>query len=167
LSYRGLPQFVYVSLFELIVALTLASALVRRFHAHEKMERGPLYRPLMGFGAIVLIGELNGLTTGGDFKITLWEIRPLLYLVLLYILAVNTISKPLHLRVILWLTALTTIARCLEGIYRYFKMPTDLRAIAPVILEHDDSLFLVVAVALLVAAALWRKWLPKRFYPAL
>jgi O-antigen ligase len=167
LSYRGLPEFVYISLFELVVALTLASALMRRFNAHKKLERGPLYRPLMAFGAMVVLGELNGLTTGGDFKITLWEIRPLLYVVLLYILAVNTISKPAQLRIILWLTALTTAARCLEGIYRYFKMPADVRSVAPVILEHDDSLFLVVAVALLVAAALWRKWLPKRFYPAL
>ncbi len=167
LSYRGLPQFVYISLFELVVVLAMGSVLVRRFHSHVKLDRGPLYRPLMCFGVMVLIGELNGLSTGGDVKITLWEIRPLLYIVVLYVLAVNTIHKPIHLRVILWLTALTTLARCFEGIFRYLVMPPELRSIAPVILEHDDSLFLVVAVSLLVAASIWRKWLPTRFYVAL
>jgi hypothetical protein len=164
LSYRGLPDFVYVSIFELVAGLTLASALVRRFNDHTKLARGPLYRPLMAFGAMVVMGEVIGLGTGGDFKITLWEIRPLLYIVLLYIVAVNTITEAKHLRVILWVVTLSTFARCFEGIYRYFRMPGDLRFVAPVILEHDDSLFFCVAIGLVVAAAFWRKWLPRKFY---
>ena len=38
--------------------------------------------PLMVFGAMVLMGELNGLTTSGDFSKTApWQVQPLLYLV--------------------------------------------------------------------------------------
>ena len=166
LSYRGLPEVVYISIFEIVVVLTLASALVRRFNAHEKLQRGPLYRPIMFFGAMVLMGEIIGLSTGGDFKITLWEIRPLLYIVLLYIVAVNTIREARHLRIILWIVTLATLARSLEGIYRYIKMPGDLRYIAPVVLEHDDSLFFAVAIGIVVAASFWRKWLPRKFYIA-
>src|SRR5947209_9659707 len=36
LSYKGLPQAVWVSMFEVVVVLTLASVLVRRWHSHEK-----------------------------------------------------------------------------------------------------------------------------------
>jgi hypothetical protein len=171
LSYRGLPQFVYISIFEVIVVLTLASVLVKRFHTHQYLDRGPLYRPLLMFGGIVMMGEFIGLlstdlglqSVPGDFKITLWEVRPLLYIVLLYLVTVNTIKTPRHVRIVLWIVMLSTLARCFEGVYRYYKMTPDIREVAPVILEHDDSLFLVVAVGLVVAAIVWRNWLHKRF----
>lgn len=161
LSTRGLPEAVFVSLFEIIVLLTLGSVLVRSFHARHKLARGPLYRLTLVFGAVVIMGELNGILLGGDFKISLYEVRPLLYLVLLYVLAVNTLTGPQERRTLLWLTAIVTLVRCFEGVYRYFKMPGDVRSIASVVLEHDDSLFLVVAVGLLVGVALWRRWLPR------
>src|SRR5438477_6980116 len=93
LSYRGLPESVVISMFEVVVLLSLISALAQRFHQHKKLVRGPLFGPMMAFGAMVLFGEVNGLLSGGDFKISLWELRPLFYLVLLYILAVNTVER--------------------------------------------------------------------------
>src|SRR4051812_49372082 len=86
LSYKGLPQAVWLSLFEVLVVLTLASVLVRRWHAHEKMVRGALFLPIVAYGATVAFGEINGLLSGGDFKISLWELRPLGYIVVLYLL---------------------------------------------------------------------------------
>ena len=167
LSTRGLPQAVIISIFEIVVFLGLASSLVRQFNHHQKFARGPLFRPLLAFGAVVIVGEVNGILSSGDFKISLYEIRPLLYIPLLYVLAVNTIRGPKQVRIILWLTILATFVRCFEGIYRYFKMPPTVRSVASVVLEHDDSLFLVVAVGMLVAAVLYRRWLPKYMYPML
>ena len=69
LSYKGLPEFVYVSLFEIVVVLTMASALVRRFHNHQKVDKGALYWPMLAFGAMVLFGMVYGILSGGDFKI--------------------------------------------------------------------------------------------------
>ena len=85
---------------------------------------------------------------------------------LLYVLAVNTVKSASELRNIIWITVIVTLLRCFEGVYRYFKMPGDVRAIASVVLEHDDSLFIVVAIGLLVAVVLWRRWLPKRLFQA-
>ena len=60
LSTRGLPQAVFLNLFELIVLLTLASVLVRHFHDRKKLARGPLYGSTLVFGVIVLMGRLTG-----------------------------------------------------------------------------------------------------------
>ena len=167
LSNRGLPNGVVVSLFELVITLTLVSSLAQRFHRRMPFMRGELFLPLMAFGVMVLIGEVNGVLTGGDFKISLWELRPLFYLAILYVVAVNTVSRPIHIRAILWLTLVCTAIRSVDGIYRYFQLPADMRASVPTILEHDDSLFLVAVFGILVATLIWRAWLPKRFMQVL
>jgi hypothetical protein len=167
LSSVGLPDAVVVSLFEVVVALALAASLFQRFHQRRRLARGPLFWPLIGFGSMVVFGELQGLVSGGDFTISLWEIRPLLYMVLLYVLSVNTVSKPVHLRVVLWITVLAIAARCVEGVYRYFQIPADTRVSVQTVLEHEDSLFLAITLGLLVGAMLWRRWLPKQLLPVL
>ena len=166
LSYRGLPDGVVVSLFELVIVVSLISALVRRFHERKKLVRGPLFWPMMFFAAVLVVGEVSGLLTGGDFKISLWELRPLIYLVLLYMLAVNTVNQASQIRVLLWLMVICVGIRSVEGIWRYLQIPLDIRADVPTVLEHDDSLFLVIPFSLLLALTLWRKWLPMRMLPA-
>ena len=84
---------------------------------------------------------------------------------ILYVLAVNTITEAAQVRVLLWLTVVVTGLRCLEGISRWVTMPADIKATAEVVLEHDDSFFLGITFALLLGAFLWRKWLPKYFFP--
>lgn len=167
LSYKGLPQFVWISIFELLVVLTLSSAVVRRWHSHRRLLRGALFPPIMLFGAMVLFGEINGLMTGGDFKISLWELRPLFYVVALYLLAVNTIKEPSQIKAVIWISILAVFARSLDGISRYFAMTPDMRAVASTVLEHDDSLLLSVVLAMLVPVFLWRARLQKRLVWAL
>jgi hypothetical protein len=165
LNYLGLPDSLVVSLFEVVLTLSLVSALFQRFHARKKLRQGPLFRPLLAFGACVVIGEILGIMGGGDFKTSLWEIRPLMYLLLLYVLAVNTIREGKQIRILLWLTLVCVGIRCIEGINRYVQMSPATRAIASTVLDHDDSLFMVIPFALLLAAIIWRRWLPKQLLP--
>lgn len=162
LSTRGLPDAVLVSMFEVVVLLTMISVFARRFHAHQKVTRGVLFLPVMLYGAMVLFGEVNGVLSGGDFKISLWEVRPLMYIVAIYILAVNTITEPRHVRALLWLVVLATGLRSIDAVSRLFLMTPDVRAVASVILEHDDSLILAAVLALAVPAIVWRSRLQKR-----
>ena len=152
---------VFLNAPEIILVLALVSALSRRFHKHKTLSQGPLFWPLMILGVLVIVGEIIGLMSGADFKTSLWEIRPLLYLVVFYILAVNTVSEPRHVRVFLWITIVCIALRCVEGIFRYAIMPADVRSVAEVVLQHDNSLFLVVGIALLPVVAFWRAWLSK------
>lgn len=167
LSYRGLPEGLVISLFELVIVVSMASALIHRFHERKKLVHGPLFWPMIAFAGIISVGEVYGLITGGDFKISLWEIRPLMYLPLMYILAVNTINKPSHWRTLIWLTVVCVAIRCAEGIWRYLQLSPEMRISIPTVLEHDDSVFLVIPYVLFLAAIVWRKWLPRHLLVSL
>lgn len=168
LNARGLPDWFIFSIFELLVLLTLASVLVKRFTARRHMDRGPLLLPMLAFGGMILMGEFISVLTGGDFKITLWEIRPLLYLILLYVLAVNTMREPRHVRLLLWLVVIAVGLRYLDAMVRYYiLMPPNVRASASTVLEHEDTLFVVVIFGLLAVAALVRRALSRRLFFAL
>jgi hypothetical protein len=167
LSYRGLPDGVEVSLFEVMVLLAVGSALAHRFHRRQPLVRGPLFWPMVWFVLMVVIGEAIGLFTGGDFKISLWEMRPLLYPAALYILAVNTISEPRHIRILLWIVVVFIGARCLEAVWRFILMSPEVRATASSVVEHDDSVFLAIPFGLVLLPALWRKWVARWLFPVL
>ena len=167
MSNLGLSKALLVSMFEVIVTTALGRVIVERLHTHQPITGGPLGLPVGAFTAMVLVGELNCLATGGDFKISLWEIRPLLYFSLLYFLAVNTIRKPEQIRTLLWVVVIGTIFRSLDGIGRYLMIPPDLRAKLETIIEHDDSLFLASYFGLVAGAILWRAHLPRRLLPLL
>src|SRR5215203_5218818 len=91
MSNLGLSKALLISMFEVIVATALGRMIVERLHTRQPITGGPLGLPVGVMTAMIVVGELNCLATGGDFKISLWEIRPLLYFALLYFLAVNTI----------------------------------------------------------------------------
>jgi hypothetical protein len=167
LNLLGLPSAVTFNMFEVLLSLSLLRAVIGHFHRYRGIRTGPVFWPVVLFGAMVLLGTVNGLLTGGDFKITLWEIRPLFYFVGLYILAVNTVDEPAHVRGLLWITVLGTAFRTVDGISRYFQIPLSVRSGVPTVIEHDDSLFLALAFGLLIAATVWRTRLPRRMYPLL
>jgi O-antigen ligase len=51
------------------------------------------------------MGLVRGLGSGGDLRIAMWEMRPLLYVVMMYLL-VNTICRtPRELRILMWCVA--------------------------------------------------------------
>jgi hypothetical protein len=163
LNLLGLPKSITINMFEVLLIVTILRVVVGCFNRGRPLVRGPLFGPMLVFGAMVVMGEVNGLLTGGDFKVTLWEIRPLFYFVILYILAINTVTDPRHVRAILWLTVLGTGLRALYGIWVFTQIPADLQATAETVIEHDDSLFFAAAVALVIAALIWRKQLPRAF----
>ncbi len=142
LSYVGLPEGVVVSLFELVVVLSLISALVHRFHNHMKLVQGPLFWPMVLFGVMVVAGEASGILSGRRLQdLTYGKFAPLMYLVALYLLAVNTINGAAQIRTLLWITIFVSAIRCAEGMWRYFQIPAATRGQVPTVLEHEDSLF--------------------------
>jgi len=78
---------------------------------------GRLFWPIAGYMAFVGYGWVMGVATGGDFKISLQEVRSQFYLLVAYLMAVNLIKDSFRetvtvrrnfteVRRILWLTAL-------------------------------------------------------------
>ena len=109
---------------------------------------------LLAFLAIVGFAWGFGLLAGGDFKTSLWEIRPLFYMGACYLLAANLIETRSQVRIVGWIVMLGIGVKALQGLYRYL-VPfhanlTDVYAVT----GHEDALFfdtmLILAIALAV-----------------
>ncbi len=56
-------------------------------------KRGVMWKPMMVFTGFVFLGLVYGLSRGGhDTTVAVWEIRPLLYLPILYVLITNLLT---------------------------------------------------------------------------
>lgn len=101
---------------------------------------------------LVLLSWAHGLGGGGDSQIALQEARPWLYLMAGYLLASRLVTKTSALRALEWALVIGTGLKGLYGVYRAYQLsgvypPPDS------ILEHDESVFFTVFIALTVA--LW------------
>src|SRR5947209_4569982 len=74
--------------------------LVRRL---QPLQGGALLLPFLFFLLCVSWGVIHGLTTGGDFKIIVLEVRPFWYLFVSYFLAYNLVSHKNHIRALFWI----------------------------------------------------------------
>ncbi len=119
----------------------------------------------LGITVMVIFGfavamELFGLARGGIFHISLWELRPFLYLAAAYLLASQLVSKRAALEAIVWAVVIGTGLKGVLGTERVITWAN----IVPkpeAILEHDESFFFSLFILLTVALWLFGKrgWL--------
>jgi hypothetical protein len=106
---------------------------------------------------VVLAAELHGMLAGGDFKTSLWEMRPQVYGFVLFMLTTTLLEdrKQLEQLALVFLLAATT--KAVIGDFRYFftlhrSLGTQLEVLA-----HEDSYFLGVLISAGIAAFVWLK----------
>src|SRR5712691_4834961 len=64
---------------EILMSITLLGVIGSINVSRVAWPTGRLMVAYAVFGLAVVIGEVNGLSHGGDFKLSLWELRPLVY----------------------------------------------------------------------------------------
>jgi hypothetical protein len=138
-----------------LMLFTLLVIVCRNFATRRPLLRGGAFiLPFLAFLFAVVIGILHGLTSGGDSKIIVLEIRPFEYLFMSYLLAVNLVSTKRHVRIFLWIVILAAGIKALQGCYILF---VDLHGSANgsnEIMAHEDSFFFVSLFLLLLLFAL-------------
>jgi nitrate reductase NapE component len=162
-SLQGLPDrpIGFFMLFILLVSI-LHNLLKRQ----KILQGGKLLLPYLCFLACVLWGIVHGLSSGGDLKITINEIRSFWYLFLGYLLAYNLIQTKKHLYFIFWFIIICAGIKALEGVYIYvFVIHGDLSANRD-IMAHEESYFWVAILLLTMLFSLHYKYRPQ-FYTAL
>src|SRR5436305_411441 len=87
-------------------------------HLAQK-RRGKLFLPFLFFLLCVAGGIVHGLTSGGNLKIIVVEVRPFWYLFLSYLLAYNLVRHRDHVRLLFWLVIMSAGIKSLEGVYIY------------------------------------------------
>lgn len=156
-------QAVILSPLELYLLLTALAWATHVFGgARMPIERERLFWPIAIFTGFVIFGLMHGLITGGAPAIALWEVRPLLYLPFVYLLASSLFTRPEHYH---WLMWTIVAALVLEAVHAGYAIHTaegpgayisELRGY----LEHSASLhyntvFVLLAAAWLFTNASW------------
>jgi hypothetical protein len=123
--------------------------------------RGALLYPLMAFTLFVLYGYVQGMRTGGDRNVALWEMRPLLYVPLFYVLITQLLTtRQQYIR--LFMVAMGAVFLHAVFAINYFRgLPAVERAELESLGEHGASIH-IDALLLLVLALMLIKGCPPR-----
>ncbi|MDX1934501.1 MAG: O-antigen ligase family protein [Capsulimonadales bacterium] len=100
-NFKGVPlNLMEMFLLSAGVSIFLKNLYLRRL----KLETGPLFVPIAIYMAFVTMGWINGVATGGDFKISLQEVRSQFYFGMAYLMAVNFITDRKRLETLCWVS---------------------------------------------------------------
>jgi hypothetical protein len=132
---------IVISPLELVLFSGVAVTALRSLAAGRRLfEWGPLGRPLLLFTGLVLMGLVRGLSSGGDLRIAMWEMRPLLYIVMMYLL-VNTICRtPRELRILMWCIAAAVFVQSLLTVEYLLDLDIDTVSDLESLNEHGSTL---------------------------
>jgi hypothetical protein len=132
-----------------LLVLVARAAVVRRF-------AWPSGYVGAGFVAVLLavaFGALRGAAAGGNFTMILWEIRPFLYVFLLYFLALQ-LSPAIHtLEAFYWCLVIGTAIKALQGLIALVPILSSGGPRPEYLLSHDDAFFF--GMDFVLVASLW------------
>jgi O-antigen ligase len=130
------------SLAEIFMLLVLLIWLLKGIAGRTlRFHRGTLLIPLGLYSLMVAAGEVHGLSSGGDFRLSLWEIRPQAYMLITYILACNLLTSKKEIDRVLWIIMLGAGLKGLQGTFRlYFSLHGSLQSVDS-LFPHEQSFF--------------------------
>ena len=137
-----------IALFVTLLVWIMKGIVERTLH----LPRSYLAIGLVIFTAVLVFGEVQGLIHGGSFRESVDELRPWLYLMLLFLVASQLLQRPAALRPILWAFVIGTGLKGVQGTIRFVL----LRSAIPrpdAILAHEEAFFFALFIVLV--AALW------------
>lgn len=140
---------------EILMLVTLVGLLAAVAATRQSLPAGRLMVPYLIFGLVVAVGELNGLARGGDFKLSLWELRPQVYGLVVFVMATQLIREKSQIKILLAILLGAEVIKGLVGDYRYFitlgRQLGNLEAIQ----AHEESYLLGLFLLAMVIGLIW------------
>ena len=156
-QFEGLPERPIGFYILAVLAIIIISRMLFR---QRPLYGGKLFYPYIFFLACIAMGVLHGLTSGGNFRIIVLEVRPFWYLFVSYILAFNTVSKVSHVRNILWITIIGTAVKGVQGVYIVYAYLGGHIEGHNEIMAHEQSFFFILVLLLLALMFLHHRQSP-------
>jgi hypothetical protein len=143
-----------ISPLEAYIILTFVSWLLHMLgQKRVKFYSGPLFLPAFVFLFFVVFGLVYGIYRGGDTNIALWEVRPIVYLLLMLFLASNLFERREHPIKLFWFAMGALFLEGLIGSYSYlFVLKGDLSDINA-LTQHSVAIH--INSAFIFAMGLW------------
>lgn len=151
-QFQGAPERPIGFLAIFILLLVIIQRLAGRKGAALRL--GPLILPFLVLIVGVTIGVVHGLSSGGDGRIIVLEVRPFWYLFINYLLAYNLVSEKRHVLGLLWITVVGTFIKALQGVYIVLGPLGGHISGQNEIMAHEQSFFFVL-VLLLILLCMW------------
>jgi O-antigen ligase len=123
---------------------------------------GPLLGPVIFFTLFILLGLGWGLARGGDSNIALWEVRPILYLPLMFALTTNLIRTRVQVNRAIWLAMAGLFVVALTGIATWMAAPRAVDGRVEWVIEHGTAVRLNTVFVLMATAFVYRASRAKR-----
>ena len=162
-SSVGGPGWIIISGAELLIILGLGAVAMQRVSLGKTpLKTGPLFLPLAFYMAMVGYGLVQGRAMGGDTLTSFWEARSQIYLILAYMLVVNTIQEKSQLTRLVWILLLGIGLKGVLGTWRYLvTLGGDTSTVTVIaknnsILAHEESYFFALFFILALILFLFR-----------
>ena len=144
-----------VSPFEITLMWALAVTAYRNIASMGRPFRSArLVRPMLVLMALAAAGFAIGLSRGGDSRAAIYEVRPLIYLPLLYLLVVNVCRTMADYRRVFWAAIAGIFVQSLLSLNVYFRLSATTRDGLESLNEHGSAigmnLLLVTTILALV-----------------
>lgn len=104
----------------------------------------------MGFFLWFLFSFVNGLRSGGDFLVALWEIRALVYFCIIYLIVPQIIQTRKQLKTLVWIFIIVISFKAFQILERYASMGFTTAGL-PTLANHEDPVFITTLLILLTA----------------
>ena len=140
---------------EILMTLVALGVIGSAAARHEALPAGRLLAPYVLFGIAIVMGELNGLIHGGDFKLSLWELRPQVYGLVVFILASQLVRDRSQVKVILAILLAAEAFKGAVGVFRYFVTLSRQLGGLEAIQAHEESYLLGLFLVAVVIGLIW------------
>jgi hypothetical protein len=139
----------------LLVLVMVANLALRKSAA---LRGGPLIVPFLMFLGCVAIGVIHGVSSGGQVRIIVLEVRPFWYLFTTYLVAYNVITEKRHVMGFFWILVLGTFFKGLQGCYIVITaLHGHINSDANEIMAHEQSYFFIMIFLLILLCVLMKR----------
>ncbi|HKK26219.1 MAG TPA: hypothetical protein VJ941_11365, partial [Gracilimonas sp.] len=129
--------------------LTISLLLYSILKLNIRFKPIPAPLPYVGFFAVMMFAMAFGLSRGGDFLVSLWEVRALFYLALIVILVSQIISTKEQIKNLVWIFIAGSAFKAFQGVLRFIEMGFTTGGFE-VLTNHEDAVFIVTILLLLI-----------------
>jgi hypothetical protein len=147
-----------------LIIFSLVMWLIHHFAQRRQLLRGgALLIPFSLFMLCVVGGALYGLSSGGNLKIIVVQVRPLWYLFISYLIAYNFVARKGQIRTIFWFVILCAGVKALQGLYIYLVAFHGNLQGHDTIMSHEESFFFAALLLLVAIFCLGHRYRPQLF----
>jgi len=122
---------------------------------HITVRKDFALKPIPVWGAFILfftsliMSFLNGIFSGGDFMIALWEVRALFYFCIIYLIVPQILDSKKHITLLVWIIITGITIKALQAVIRFVELGFTTGRFET-LTNHEDPVFMVTLFILLI-----------------